>query len=155
MNYPAKKNNFLLEHALLLKKSYQHLLLKDLITDSMSDESFAEHLFHAPFAIASHDTASDPLFNYANLKALELFELNWQALLLLPSRLSAELVNQAERESLLAEVTQKGYIDHYEGIRISSTGKRFLIQNATVWNLHDAEGTYKGQAARFEKWDFI
>jgi hypothetical protein len=155
MNYPAKKNNFLLEHALLLKKSYQHLLLKDLLTDSMSDETFAEQLFHAPFAIASHDTASDPLFNYANLKALELFELNWQALLLLPSRLSAELVNQAERESLLAEVTQKGYIDHYEGIRISSTGKRFLIQNATVWNLHDDDGTYKGQAARFEKWDFI
>ena len=121
----------------------------------MSDESFAEQLFHAPFAIASHDTASDPVFNYANLKALELFELNWQALLLLPSRLSAELVNQAERESLLAEVTQKGYIDHYEGIRISSTGKRFLIQNATVWNLHDDDGTYKGQAARFEKWDFI
>ncbi len=155
MDYPAKKNSFLVEHAKLLKDSYRHLLLKDLIENIHSDEVFARQLFHAPFAVVSHDTGSDPVFNYANLKALELFELSWEDFTRLPSTLSAEPVNQAERERLLAEVTQKGYIDHYEGVRISSTGKRFLIKNAVVWNLRDSEGNYQGQAAWFGEWAFV
>jgi hypothetical protein len=155
MDYPCEKNNFLVKHAQLLKDSYRHLLLKDLIQNTDSDEAFARQLFHAPFAVVSHDTASDPVFNYANLKALELFELNWEDFTRLPSRLSAEQVNQEERERLLAEVTQKGYINHYEGVRISSTGKRFMIKNAVVWNLIDGEGCYKGQAAWFGEWAFL
>ena len=155
MQYPTEKNNFLVKHAQLLNGSYRHLLLKDLIENTLSDEAFARQLFHAPFAVVSHDTASDPVFNYANLKALELFELNWEDFTRLPSRLSAEPVNQAERERLLAEVTQKGCIDHYEGVRISSTGKRFMIKNAVVWNLVDGEGSYQGQAACFGEWEFL
>jgi len=112
-------------------------------------------LFYAPFAVVSHDTACDPVFNYANLKALELFDLSWENLTRLPSRLSAEPVNQAERDRLLAEVTEKGYIDHYEGMRISRTGKRFLIKNAVVWNIMDKNQRYKGQAAWFDQWVFL
>ena len=74
--------------------------------------------------------------------------------MLLPSRLSAEPVNQAERERLLALVTQNGYIDNYAGVRISSTGKRCMIKNAVVWNLVD-NGIYKGQAACFTEWELI
>ena len=155
MDYPTEKNNFLVEHVLDIRNSYRQLLLKELIPDTLSDEQFARQLFHAPFALVSHDTASDPVFNYANLKALELFELSWEDFTHLPSRLSAEPVNQAERERLLAEVTEKGYIDHYEGVRISSTGKRFLIKNAVVWNLMDKDHCYKGQAAWFDQWEFL
>ena len=155
MDYPTEKNSFLVEHALDIRNSYSQLLLKELIPDIQSDEKFARQLFYAPFAVVSHDTASDPVFNYANLKALELFELSWENFTQLPSRLSAEEVNQAERERLLAEVSEKGYIDHYEGVRISSTGKRFLIRNAIVWNLIDKNQCYKGQAAWFDQWEFL
>jgi hypothetical protein len=155
MDYPAEKNNFLVEHVLDLRNSYRQWLLKELTPGIQSDEQFARELFHAPFALVSHDTASDPIFNYANLKALELFELSWEDFTCLPSRLSAESVEQAERERLLAEVTEKGYIDHYEGVRISSTGKRFLIRNAVVWNLMDKNQSHKGQAAWFYQWEFL
>ena len=155
MDYPAEKNSFLLEHVLDMRISYRQLLLKVLIPVISSDAQFARALFYAPFAVVSHDTASDPVFNYANLKALELFALSWQDFTCLPSRLSAEAVNQAERDRLLAEVTEKGYIDHYQGVRISSTGKRFLIANAVVWNLFDKNQCYKGQAARFDQWTFL
>ena len=155
MDYPTEKNGFLLEHVVDMRNSYRQLLLKDLIPDIPSDAQFARRLFHAPFAVVSHDTDSDPVFNYANLRALELFELNWEDFTGLPSRLSAEPVNQAERERLLAEVTEKGYIDHYQGVRISSTGKLFLIKNAVVWNLFDKNQRYKGQAARFDQWTFL
>ena len=155
MQFPTAQNNFLLEHALLLSSSYKRLLRKDLISHSKSDSELGEQLFHAPFALVSHNTDSNPIFNYANLKALELFELNWEAFTQLPSKLSAEPVNQTERERLLAQVTQKGYIDNYAGIRISSSGQRFMIKNAVVWNLHDDKGNYKGQAACFADWEFI
>ncbi len=75
----------------------------------------------------SHNTKAEPIFNYANAKALDLFELSWEELITLPSRLSAESVNQEERATLLAQVTAHGFIDNYQGIRISSTGKRFKI----------------------------
>jgi hypothetical protein len=155
MDYPTEENNFLVDHALDIKKSYRQLLLKELMPDIQSDGQFARQLFYAPFAVVSHDTASDPIFNYANLKALELFDLSWEAFTRLPSRLSAEPVNQAERDRLLAEVTEKGYIDHYEGVRISSSGKRFLIKNAIVWNITDENECYKGQVARFDQWVFL
>ena len=155
MDYPSEKNNFLFEHARLLKISYHRLLVKELIPNTFSDEAFAKELFYAPFAVASHDNSSDPVFNYANLKALQLFELDWEDLIQLPSKYSAEPGKQAERDHLLSEVTQKGYIDHYEGIRISNTGKRFMIKNAIVWNLINDEGSYKGQAACFGEWEFI
>lgn len=103
----------------------------------------------------SHNTALDPLFNYANAKGLELFEFDWQELTNLPSRLSAEPVNQAKRDEVLAQVAAQGFIANYEGIRISKTGKRFLIRNTIVWNLTDEQGIYRGQAACFSHWDFL
>ena len=70
----------------------------------------------------------------------------------LPSRLSAEPVSQMERARLLEQVTARGFIDDYSGVRISRTGRRFLIRRATVWNLIDQTGTYQGQGAMFRDW---
>jgi hypothetical protein len=81
--------------------------------------------------------------------------LSWEDFTCLPSRLSAEQVNQAERDRLLAEVMGKGYIDNYEGVRITSTGKKFQIRNAVVWNLMDNNHPYKGQSAWFDQWAFL
>ncbi len=155
MQFPNETNLFQIEHALLLNNSYKYLLLRNLIEKNISDQKLAQQLFHAPFALLSHNTDSDPIFNYANLKALELFELSWESFTKLPSRLSAEPINQSERDRLLAEVTLNGYIKNYSGVRISSTGNRFMIKNAVVWNLLDTNKNYKGQAAYFDEWTFI
>ncbi|MGZ8136872.1 MAG: MEKHLA domain-containing protein [Methylococcaceae bacterium] len=90
MDYPAEINNFLTAHVADIRNSYRQLLTKELISGIQSNEQFAKELFYAPFAVVSHNTAPDPVFNYANLKALELFELNWEDFAHLPSRLSAE-----------------------------------------------------------------
>jgi len=155
MDYPSEKNNFLIEHAQLIRHSYNHWLLTELIPESISELDFAKRLFAADFAVVTHNTDADPVFNYANQKALELFEFNWHDFTCLPSKHSAEPVNQSERERLLAVVTKKGYIDHYEGIRLSSTGKRFIIKNALVWNLIDKHQVYQGQAACFNQWLYL
>ena len=154
-SYPSVGNGFLAEHISLIATSYRQLLGKPLVDPVLNDKTAAARLFNAPFVLLSHNTAADPIFNYANKKALELFELEWQELIALPSRLSAEPVDQEQRRKLLAQVTDNGFIDHYQGVRISKTGKRFKINNAVVWNLYDRNEIYKGQAACFNEWLFL
>lgn len=152
---PSDANDFLAEHVELMVESFEHLLGRSIMANAIKAESLAKQLYHAPFVLLSHDTNAEPVFNYANAKGLELFELSWEELTQLPSRLSAEPINQDERAKLLAQVTAHGFIDNYEGIRISKTGKRFKIRDAVVWNLIDADGVYQGQAACFSNWTFL
>ena len=106
--------------------------------------------WRAPFAIVSHGVEENPIFNFGNHVALELFELDFDAFTKLPSVQSAEPLAREEREQLLATVSTQGFIANYSGVRISATGKRFQIENAIVWNIVDNKGAYYGQAATFE-----
>ena len=147
------------EHVLLLGSSFRRLLGFDLLpnvnAEVVGDREFAEALFETPAVVVSHGVEDDPVFNYGNRAALELFEMDWDGFTELPSRHSAEPLNREERARLLDAVTRDGYIDDYSGVRISSTGRRFLIPKAIVWNVIDDGGVYRGQAATFASWDFI
>jgi hypothetical protein len=149
---PCPANRYQVEHAERLCNSFHALTGRDLIDPALSPDAAAEALFHASFVVLSHDAAPDPILTYGNLTALKLFALTWEELTQMPSRLTAEAPNRAERARLLAEVTARGFIDDYSGVRISHTGQRFLIERATVWNLTDAEGKHCGQAATFQAW---
>src|ERR1039457_284184 len=116
---------------------------------------FAEKIFHAPFVLVSHGTEADPILNYGNAAALALWEMPWAELTRTPSRLTAETPNRAERARLLAAVTARGFIDDYSGVRVSKTGRRFRIAQATVWNLMDERGNCAGQAAVFSRWELL
>jgi hypothetical protein len=149
---PSPDNHYLVEHAGLISRSFEKLLDYPLLDHS---NNLAERLYHAPFVLLSHNTDQDPIFNYANAQGLQLFELNWQELITLPSRASAEAINQATRAKLMAQVTTQGFMTDYEGVRISKTGKRFSIHNAIIWNLTDELGNYQGQAACFADWTIL
>ena len=148
---PGPDNDFLAPHALLLLESYRRLLGRELVAAGTVPEK-ARALYEAPFVVVSHDTAPDPVFNYANLAAQHLFEMHWNAFVRTPSRLSAGPVHRDERARLLEEVARNGYIDNYAGIRVSKSGRQFRIECAVVWNLTDALGRYAGQAAVFSDW---
>jgi len=132
--------------------SYQRLLGKPLIETHGSQTEQAESLFNAPFVVVAHGIQGDPLLNYANAIALQLWKISVAVLLETPSRMTAEPMHRDERADLLARTTRDGYVDDYRGIRIATDGRRFLIHRATVWNLADNEGHYAGQAATFDQW---
>lgn len=106
-------------------------------------------MWHAPLAIVAHGTEADPVFFFGNAAALRAFECDFAAFTAMPSRLSAEAPDRAERSRLLERVSRDGFIEDYAGIRVSATGRRFAIERATVWNLVDEAGGYHGQAACF------
>lgn len=141
------------------------LRLFDLITGSfrrltgreLADPSAGvEWLYHkAPFVVLAHDGGADPRFIYANETAQACFEYSADELIGLPSRLSAEAPERAERQRLLDRVSRDGFILDYSGVRIAKSGRRFRIANAIVWQLIDADGTHHGQAATFSEWHDI
>ncbi len=149
INEPGPENCYLGEHAELLISSYHRWTGKDLVKQEQSSEDIYRALFEAPYGVVAHNTEDDSIFNYGNRTALRVLEMEWLGFTNLASRKSAEPVNRVEREQFLARVTKHGFIDDYRGVRISSTGKRFRIEDATVWNIVDRKGLYCGQAAVF------
>lgn len=152
---PAASNGFLADHIGRLRQSYCQLTGRDLIEPGLNDRDAASALFEAPFALLSHDTQADPILTYGNRTVLGLFELTWERLTAMPSRYTAEAPNREERARLLQAVAARGYIDDYRGVRVSARGRRFMIENACVWNLVDAGGRHHGQAATFAHWRYL
>jgi hypothetical protein len=136
----------------LLLDSYRRWLGLDLIERRGDAVEQARALFAAPCIVVSHGAEPDPILRYGNRAALALFETSWEDLCRMPSRLTAEPINREERAQMLARAAAEGYIADYRGIRVSATGRRFLVEDATVWNVLGPEGGIVGQAATFSKW---
>jgi len=135
-----------------LLNSYRHWTGRELMERTGGLEFQSRALFELPAVVVSHGTDADPILNYGNQTALDLWEMTWEQLVKTPSRLTAEPVNRAEREWMLEQARTRGYIDTYRGVRISSTGRRFLVENALIWTVRDADDRAVGQAATFSQW---
>jgi hypothetical protein len=147
----------LLQHIQLLLYSFHHWTGNNLIpiTNYQSPVEIANLLFNANLVVVSHGTQADPILNYGNQKALDLWKMDWHTFISTPSRYTAEVMECSEREQLLAQAKSQGYISNYRGIRIASTGDRFYIDQAIIWNVVDEEGKLWGQAATFRNWEAI
>jgi MEKHLA domain len=151
---PPWKQPTVIRHSQRLLRSFQHWTGRSLMLDQPLENS-AQALYEAPFVLVSHGTEADPIFNYGNRQALELWELDWQTFTRLPSRRSVAPTEHEDRERLLQEAKAKGYISNYRGIRISSTGRQFWIENVILWDVLDEQQQPCGQAATFDRWRFI
>ena len=149
------QNENIIRHSQRLLHSYQHWTGESLLYLNASSEDIALSLFEAPFVMVSHGTETNPIFNYGNHRALELWELSWNDFIQMPSRKSVDEAWQEDRESLLAEVVTEGFTRNYSGIRISSTGKRFYIKDVALWNVFDENKQRCGQAAFFSNWEYL
>lgn len=154
-NAPLPAPEFLVPHTQHLLDSFRHWLGYDLLPRDGSELEQAERLFRANFVVVSHGTQTDPILNYGNATALFLWETDWASLTAMPSRLTAEPLHRDERADLLARTARDGYVADYHGIRIATSGRRFRIDQAIVWNIVDAAGQPIGQAATFEDWVFM
>ena len=147
--------DFIETHGAELLRTYHRWTGRHLIEPCGDELAEARMLFEAPFAVVSGGAEGDQILNYGNKTALNLWEMDWDTLTRTPSRLTAEPMHRDERAEFLRRVRERGFIDDYWGIRISSKGRRFRIAQATVWNVTDADGKYAEQAATFSKWEFL
>jgi PAS domain S-box-containing protein len=137
----------------LLSTSYTHFFGELLVPSTMARPGDASRWLYedAPFAVLAHNTDADPIFVYGNLAAQTRFGYSWIELTNLRSRYSAEMPDREERQQLLERVQRDGCAKDYRGIRISKSGSRFMIEEAVLWQLVDAQGAVHGQAVRILK----
>ncbi|WP_024519734.1 MEKHLA domain-containing protein [Bradyrhizobium sp. Tv2a-2] len=133
----------------LLTGSYARLVGQPLVADGKGPPWLYNE---APFVVLAHNTEPDPHFIYANNAAQVCFDYTWSEFTKLPSRLSAEAPERTERQRLLDEVRRNGFTRGYRGQRIAKSGRRFWIEDGIVWQLMDANGIVRGQAATFASW---
>ncbi|MCX5949507.1 MAG: MEKHLA domain-containing protein [Cyanobacteria bacterium] len=117
-----------------------------------SPRQCAQELFMATAAVLAHDGSADPRLIYANRTALQLWRRDWNAMVGMPSSLTAAAAERSNRAAALEQAHAREAISDYSSIRIDSAGRRFQIQGARVWCLRDQEGQPCGQAASFESW---
>jgi hypothetical protein len=155
------QQELVIQHSRFLCQSFQKWtgealveLPDDLVMSTCSDLdlAIAQALFNAPFAVLSHGLETDPILSYGNQTALTLWQMSWADFTQMPSRLTAEPISRQERDRLLTEAASQGFISGYRGVRIASTGARFWIENAMIWDVLDDLGNKRGQAARFDTW---
>lgn len=147
---PCAQNDWRADIAGLIINSHETIVGFPLMNSNSAGAVAARELFNLENAVLAHDTQTDPIFRYANLSALALFEYTWEELMELPSRLSAEQEAQSKRDQTMRTVLRDGYISNYNGVRITKSGRRFVIENATIWNLIEDNGSPAGQAATFK-----
>jgi hypothetical protein len=138
-----------------LLNSYARWTGRELIHREGTPEEQAGTLFFAPPVVVSHGLEPDPILNYGNRTALMLWETTWADFLKTPSRATAEPANRVERERMLARAAERGFVEDYRGVRISSGGRRFHVQDALVWNVMRSDGERVGQAATFSRWTYL
>ena len=135
--------------------SYQRAFAQPLLVCDQSDpfhRTAAQELFASPIAVLAHDHSPDPLLTYVNNKALRIWGHRWQTMVGMPSRLTAEESARGERASALQQAHQNAGFKGYCGIRINQAGRRFMIHNARIWPLWNANNEVCGQAAAFSNW---
>ncbi len=152
---PDNKNGYLKDYIYLITNSLKKLANIEIVDFTLSLEEQAKQAFHSDYVLLAHNGSDDPIFNYANQAALTLFEMPWEEFTNMPSRYSAESDERGKREKFLADVAEKGYSKDYSGIRISKTGRRFVIKNVMLWNVYDSDNNRIGQAAMFEEYDYL
>ena len=163
-------------HNLLLIQSYFKHTRRPILDQEVDISEAIKALWEAPFALLAHDCGlssssspdststdsttsspkSEPMFVYGNAKALSLFECTWDELLATPSSKSADPEEdiQSDRAAALSAALANGHVDNYSGWRRSFQGKRFLIKNATIFNVDSPSGERLGQAAILRNWEY-
>ncbi|TQM00451.1 PAS domain S-box-containing protein [Actinoallomurus bryophytorum] len=137
----------------LLAASHERVVGTRILPEGLAGAEAARWLYgEAPFGLLAHDTSADPAFVYANATAQKCFEYSWEEFAGMPSRLSAEADNRDKRQEFMDGVLRQGYVSGYRGVRIAKSGRRFWIEDTTVWNLLDRDGGLRGQAALIRGW---
>ena len=92
-----------------LLESYAFWLKRELVERTGSMDEQSRRLFLAPFVVVSHAESPDPILNYGNQQALDLWETTWAEFTATRSRLTAEPVNRDERARTLQRVAAHGF----------------------------------------------
>lgn len=124
---PLWYSGSMVDHASHLINSYyqvtggEELVPIRLVTENPVEAS-RQLFFLENRIVVSHGTQSNgdgPILNYGNCAALKRWAASWEELTSMPSKYTAEPINQDVRAEFMKKVTRDGMVQNYSGVRIS------------------------------------
>jgi hypothetical protein len=123
--------------------------------ENLQRDCLGKSVFYGKFALLTHRGGADAILNYGNDYVLKLWDTTWAEFITMPSKLTAPEEGRETREEFMETVRHNGFATGYDGIRISRTGRRFVIKDVTVWQLVDGDGLNFGVGAYFSNYERI
>ena len=104
------------------------------------------------YAVLSHGTQKDPIYNYFNRAALETFQWSEDEVYQIPSRYSApDGATRSDRQERLKKTAEEDVINLPNAIRQTKSGDQFQINDVILWNVYNDDGVRVGQMAIFDR----
>ena len=153
---PAPENNYQAAFVARVADAFVRVTGKNLITEATLDPmALGKSAWAGDFALLTHRGDERATLNYGNRFALGLWEMDWSSFIATPSGDTAPHNASTARDLLMEKVSKDNFVTGYEGERISRSGRRFLIEDVTVWRLLDEQGQSFGMAAFFRRFRYL
>ena len=153
---PDEENDY---HALFVARvveAFARVTAKSLVDEAGLDpDALGRSAYFGDFALLCHRGGADAVLNYGNAFALRLWQCDWSSFVTTPSAATTPMEVSGARDLLMQKVSRDNFVRGYSGERIDRTGRRFLIQDVTVWRLLDAAGNSFGMAAFFRRYRYL
>ncbi len=156
LSLPAETNDYHAGFIARVAQSFHQVTGRSLLNEAGLDpKALGRSAWFGDFALLTHRGDPGAVLNYGNEFALKLWEMDWNSFTATPSADTAPRNASAGRDLLMEKVARQNYVSGYAGERVSRTGRRFLIENATVWRLLDDRGGSFGMAAFFRRFRYL
>eukprot|EP00271_Cylindrocystis_brebissonii_P002248 TRINITY_DN12699_c0_g1_i1.p1 TRINITY_DN12699_c0_g1~~TRINITY_DN12699_c0_g1_i1.p1 ORF type:complete len:256 (-),score=42.92 TRINITY_DN12699_c0_g1_i1:548-1315(-) len=136
-------------HSLAVIDSYFRATGKPIFPSSVEISVAAKALWELPRVVVTQGTEEDPLYNYGNKAALDLFEMDWPTFTSSVARKWAPEEEQTAHSELVKSAVQ-GVQDIGGLVRVTSSGQTFKISQGAWWALTTLDGEPFGQGAVFD-----
>jgi hypothetical protein len=156
LSLPGENNDYHAPYIARVVRSFAHVTGKNLVREAGLDtDALGKSAWSGQFALLTHRGDRLATLNYGNLFALRLWEMDWSQLTVTPSRETAPREASAARDLLMEKVAKDNFVTGYSGERASRTGRRFLIEDVTIWRLLDEKNQPFGMAAFFRRFRYL
>jgi hypothetical protein len=153
---PAAVNDYQAAFIAKVAASFARVTGKSLIEEAgLSRQALGQSAWSGDFALLCHRGGAQAMLNYGNEFALRLWECDWDGFTSTPSSATAPEQALETRELLMERVLRDSFVSGYCGERVSRTGRRFVIEDVTVWRLLDESGNGFGMGAFFRRYRYL
>ena len=115
----------------------------------------AREIYFGDYALLTHRGDAAATLNYGNPFALALWECDWEKFIATPSAATAPAEAATARDGMMARVARDNFVKGYAGLRISTKGRLFRIEDAVIWRLLDDDGEAFGVGAYFPRFTYL
>lgn len=134
----------LTEQMVLINKSYKESF-NDTLVPFLDAHDLVLKLHHAPYPLFAYDGNDSPKYTYMNLAAQRLFKVTQEEVEHLSvTETTAETLRKNLLNFILEVKSKKRYVS-YSGLRITTTGEQFRLENAYLWAIYNNQKQYIGQ----------